>query len=154
MALNPANIVHILSNGSILVRVGIAIASVDAMESLPMLGVQWDVTIVDIVERWFAKLPSGTRFAGINRATLLAELSAIANETLDRRCAMVANVDVFLAKLSEDERAEVWSFLFTALKKRPTALLLVLPAAGVDLLPAGEIERWRSAGRLIEAFEV
>lgn len=148
MPMTPPELVRRLTDNTLLVRTGVVLVAPQQLPEFEMLAVQWGADPVDIAARCLERVPVGARFLGLSQQILLRELDSLATSTLRRRCALVANADLLLARLPADERHDFWDFLFSKLKKRPTALLLLLPDGAEHLFSPGEADRWRRAGRL------
>ncbi len=146
--MSPSELVSHLSDGTLLVRTGVALVPPPKVAAYEMFALQWGAEAVDLAQLRLARAPEGSRYLGLGPDTLLADLDAIASGKRGPRCALIANADLLLARLSDGERPKVWDFLFSSLKKRPTALLLLMPDGAEHLFSSIEEERWSRAGRL------
>lgn len=146
--MTPPELVCHLEAGTFLVRTGVVLVAPRQLPQFEMLAVQWGAEPVDLAQRCLARVPEGARFLALSLQSLLEDLDAIARSTFGRRCAAVANADLLLARLPDDERSRVWEFLFSSLRKRPTALLLLMPDGAEHLFSSAEADRWFKAGRL------
>lgn len=146
--MTPRELVSRLSDGTLLVRTGVALVPPQQMAAYEALALRWGAWAIDLVQRWLMQVPTGSRFLGLEAEALLRDLDAIATCVHERRCVLVANADVLVARLADSDRPRLWEFLFFSLKKRPTALLLLMPDGAEHLFSAAEVDRWSRAGRL------
>lgn len=144
----PPELVRHVTDGSLLVRTAVVLLPPQQVPEYQLLAIQWGAEPVDLAQRWLVRMPKDARFLALSLQSLLANLDDIARSTLGRRCALVANVDLLLARLPDDDRLRFWDYLFSSFKKRPTALLLLMPAGAEHLFSSAEAERWYRAGRL------
>lgn len=149
----PPELVRHVTDGSLLVRTAVVLLPPQQVPEYQLLAIQWGAEPVDLAQRWLVRIPEGSRYLALSLQSLLTELDDIATSTLRRRCAAVANVDLLLARLPADDRLRFWDYLFLSLKKRPTALLLLMPAGAEHLFSSAEVERWCRAGRLSQLNE-
>jgi hypothetical protein len=148
MPLTPRELVERLGDGALLVRTGVALVTPQQLRGYQSLAQQWGAEGVDLAELRLEQLPEGARYLGLSAMSLLADLDVVASGIRSHRCALVANADLFLARLADRERSRVWDFLFYSLRKRPTGLLLLLPNGAEHLFSSVEADRWVRAARL------
>jgi hypothetical protein len=146
--MTPNELVSRLGDGTLLVRTGVALVSPEQLPSYQTLALHWGAEAVDLAQFRLSRIPEGSRYLGLAPATVLSDLDFIASGRHGRRCALVANADLLLARLTDEQRPRVWDFLFSSLRKRPTCLLMLMPDGAEHLFSTTEAGRWSQTRRL------
>jgi len=139
-----------LKTTSLQVRTGLVLAPLDHLPRVRQAIERHAVDVVDYLRWKLDQISPQQRFANLAADTLLHELTAFSSGNHSTGCVLVLNVDIALARLTEDERERVLSFLLSSLKRRPCALILLLPEGIRHIVPARVLEAWRPHGRLLE----
>jgi len=146
----PRHLIEKLRDPSLLVRTGVLLVPSDRLADTPNLAARLGVDSLDVVEWTLSRVVPGTRFLRLEADRFLADLDAIAGENWTTGCVLLLNADVLLANLDDDQRNHVWFFLLHSFKRRPHALILVLPTEATHLFPLGQRKRWEDGGRVAE----
>lgn len=143
-------LVATLHHADLRVRVGLW------LHPLSLLGAEADeaarlmLQAVDLRAELLNRLPPGAAYARIDAGNTLSLLDDLSQRSYFGGCALVYNLDLLLAALTLRERSNLWSFLFTDLPWRKSALLLTLPVTATRLMPAETVsDQWRAANRLV-----
>jgi len=111
--------------------------------------VRLNIDAIDLRQVWLDTLPKGTHFIGLTPEKLIGILDHVIEQSGNKDCLLVYNIDLFLAHLKQVERNLVWESLFNALPHRTRGLLIVLPQTAQDLLPATpQLIQWEKEERL------
>lgn len=110
------------------------------------------IEAVDLRANLLARLPPDAGYTGLSSQVFLELCEAVTQQPGAGDCALVYNIDLLLARLTRQERREVWQDLYQALPHRRRVLLLAMPETATELLPEG-LEMWVSARRLARIAE-
>ena len=111
-----------------------------------LLGVQ----PLDISNYFLVNLPSGAEFARLSYSKIIQALDSVANAKGPKDCVLIYNLDLLLAGVTVEDRAQVWKTLFNGFPHRPRALLIAVPETAEPLLPSEQLlEKWQAASRLV-----
>lgn len=147
---DPRHLIERLRDPSLLVRTGVLLVPADYLAETANLAARLGVDCLDVVEWKLSRILPEARFLRLDADRFLADLDAIAREAWTTGCVLLLNADVLLANLADDQRDRAWSFLLHSFKRRPHALILVLPAEATHLFPLGQRKRWEDVGRVAE----
>mgnify|MGYP001067205769 CR=1 FL=1 len=99
----------------------------------------------DIAQMALKQLPPGARYASLSATSISKWLDEISQKHTGQRRALVVNLDLLLAGISEDERNQVWTFVKDSMPYRPRVVIIAMPEGAKHLLP--QVEDWETAGR-------
>lgn len=109
------------------------------------------IDAVDARQRLLESLPHGTHYSGLSSDSVAELLDAICASPYGTDCLALYNFDLLLARLTHDERSQVWDLLYDQFPHRPRALLIMMPATATSLLPSrSRLQSWQADGRLAE----
>lgn len=146
-------LVALLRGPTLIVRTGLWLAPITVIGQEENEAARLGIDAVDIREPILAALPEGTRFLGLSAARIVEALETICHQPKLSDCILVYNLDLLLARLSGQDRKELWRQLLAGFPHRPRALLLVMPQHAHHLLPTEEVEdNWRRDRRLVDGF--
>jgi hypothetical protein len=95
-------------------------------------------------------LSAATAFVTLDADKVLQLFDQVASQTHIGNCALVYNLDLLMARLTFQQRADVWDFIFDGPAYRRSSLLLAMPATAEFLLPSDyRLEELAAAGRLV-----
>jgi hypothetical protein len=145
----PSDVVALVRSRTLLVRIGIWLMSPASLGHEADEAARLRLEAVDMCQLWLNTLPKGSRFIGLTPERLLTRLDEIAQATGSSDCALVYNIDFFLARLKQAERHTVWDDLYGAMPHRPRALIISMPQTAQVLLPSlEELNHWSREKRL------
>jgi hypothetical protein len=151
----PRELADLLSSHTLRVATGLWLLPLADLPRLDNAAVRLGFEAVDLRQQLIASLPTGTRYAGLSAARLLELVDAVANRRADYAGALVYQLDLLLARLTTDERAQVWQELYAGLPHRTRGVLFVMPETAANLLPAADaLDAWRRARRLFGSLVV
>ncbi len=146
---NPAALLAMLRRPDLRVRVGLWLQPLSTIGAEADEAARLMVQPVDLRAELLAALPTGARYAHINEGGLLTLLDSLSQRNYAGGCALVYNLDLLLAALTQQEQGSAWEFLFTAMVRRKSALLLTLPITATRLMPNEPArQQWLAAQRL------
>lgn len=153
--MKPSELVLFLRRPGLRVRTGIWLLPPYLVGQEPNEAARLGTIAVDLRCVLLESLPSGARFVPLDTDRILQLLDTISYRKDQGDCVLVYNLDLLLARLTHQQRVDVWQFIFTGFAYRPCALLLSMPATASSLLPAGEIlHYWKQGKRLAVSPEV
>jgi len=104
---------------------------------------------IDLCQIWLETLSERSHFIGLTPKKFLTRLNDIAQKMDSNDCALVYNVDFFLAHFKQVERQLVWESLYDAMPHRPRALVISIPETAKILLPSMDLlNRWSNEKRI------
>ncbi len=104
---------------------------------------------VDLTKLYLAGLADDARFSALAPDRLSDLVAAIFAGGGNTR-AIGYNLDLLLARLTSDQRAEFWNMALSGHPNPPRMLILMLPQLADHLLPQGFwMEQWEKAGKLL-----
>lgn len=140
-----------LRGPTLIVRTGLWLAPLSVFGRERDEAARLGIDAVDIREPILADQPEGTRFLGLTTARVIEALDAICRMPKVSDCVLVYNLDLPVARLSRQDRSEVWQQLLAAFPHRSRGLLLLMPQYAHHLLPSHHIEdKWRIDNRLVD----
>lgn len=144
-------LVTLLRGPSLTVRTGLWLAPLTILGRERDEAARLGIDAIDVREPILAAQPQGTRFLGLNEASMVDTLDTICRLPRLSDCVLVYNLDLPLARLSARERNQFWQILFTGFPHRSRGLLLLLPQQAHHLLPPQQAEEaWRNDNRLVD----
>lgn len=153
--IKPAELITFLRRPGLRVRTGIWLMPSHLVGQEPNEAARLSVMAVDVRGLLLDSLPSGARFVPLDTDRVLQLLDTISYRKEQGNCVLVYNLDLLLARLTQQQRVDVWQFIFAGFGYRPCALLLAIPATASSLLPAGEIlNYWKEGKRLAVSPEL
>ena len=148
MAMDPFSLVRMLDTQDVQHRVGLLLVSpADIADPSPLL-LKFNLANADIAKQFLLTLPVGARALGITQTKVLTVFDELAHTRHERVTLLLTNLDLMLARLNEDDRAGVWTFLRNNVRKRPTSVLIAFPDHADHLLHPSERDAWEVSGRL------
>jgi len=99
----------------------------------------------DIVQMALEQLPPGACYAGLTATGIKGWLDEISNKQTGQRRALVVNLDLLLAGISQEERRQVWTFVKDSMPNRRRVMIIAMPEGATLLLP--QVDDWEAAGR-------
>jgi hypothetical protein len=146
---SPRELIDLLQKKSLRIRTGIWLLPVLTFGKETEQAARLNLDTIDIREPLLESLPEGTRFLGLSGDKVLQLMEQISNQRLGTECLLVCNVDLLLAKLRQQERANVWKHLFDSFPNRRHALLIAMPEGAEHLLPSLQaMKLWNNDMRL------
>lgn len=101
--------------------------------------------VEDIAQMALEAVPVGSQYANLSASRIAGWLDAISEKTTGQRRALVVNLDLLLAGISESARAEVWQHLRNGMPYRRRVVVVAMPEGAEHLLP--HVEEWEKLGR-------
>lgn len=136
---------------SLRVRTGLWLLPVQLLQDMPNEAARLGIEAVDCAKKMLTELPMGTRFVGLDAARLIELLDDMCHQNPGVNCLLVYNLDLLVARLTQNERHEVWAQLYNNFPHRSRGLLIVMPQDANALLPSeNALGVWRRDGRLVE----
>ncbi len=146
---DPKKLIELLQKKTLRIRTGIWLMSASALGKEADHAARMNIDSVDIREPLLGNLPEGTRFLGLNADRVLQLLQDISDQLSGSECLLVYNIDLLLAKLSQNERVYIWRHLYDSFPNRRHALLISMPENASHLLPEiTSIRSWNNDKRL------
>jgi len=99
----------------------------------------------DIAQMALEHLPPGARYASLRATRINMWLHEISQKETGQRRALVVNLDLLLAGVSEGERRQVWTSLKDSMPHRRRVVIIAMPEGAKPLLP--QVEDWQAAER-------
>ena len=108
------------------------------------------IDLVDIRQPLLNAIAPDQRFLHLGIREFIETLDVLCHDNQASDCLLVANCDLIIAKLNDNERKELWETLYRGFPHRPRAVLLAMPHSATALQPTEEqLEHWRKEGRLV-----
>lgn len=101
----------------------------------------------DIAQVALEAVPAGSRYVSLSASRVEEWLDKISNKSTGQARALVVNLDLLLAGITEDERAEVWRYVRNSMPYRRRVLIVAMPQGAERLLPP--VQEWEEAGRCV-----
>lgn len=109
------------------------------------------IDAIDARQRLLDSLPHDTLYSGLSFDSVAELLDAICASPRGTDCLALYNCDLLLARLTHDERGQVWDLLYEQFPHRARALLIIMPETATALLPSrSRLQSWQADGRLAE----
>lgn len=143
-------VIQTLRYGGLRVRTALWVLPPEQLPRLPDSAARLGIHLVDIRQPLLNTVAPGQRFLRLGLREFIGALDKLCNDNHASDCLLVANSDLIIAKLTNSERKDLWETLFRGFPYRPRALLIVMPANAISLLPTVEqLDKWRKDGRLV-----
>jgi len=147
--IKPNELVIFLRRPGLRVRTGIWLMPSQLVGYEKNEAARLGIIAADLRDILLDTLPAGTNFAPLDTDRILQLLNTISYRKDLGDCVLVHNLDLLLARLTQQQRVDVWKFTFAGFAYRRCALLLGMPATASSLLPAGEtLNYWTKGKRL------
>ena len=101
--------------------------------------------VEDIAQVALEAVPAGSRYVSLSASRVEEWIDWISNKPTGQARALVVHLDLLLAGLKEDERAEVWRYVRNSMPHRRRVLIVAMPQGAERLLPS--VQQWEEAGR-------
>jgi hypothetical protein len=101
--------------------------------------------VEDIAQKALNAVPEGSRYASLSASRIGQWLDDISQECSGQKRALVVNLDLLLAGVSERERAEVWYHVRQGMPHRRRVVLVLMPDGAEHLLPP--LQEWEKTNR-------
>jgi hypothetical protein len=149
---HPSELVSSLQRPALRVRTGLWLLDSCLVGQEANEAARLGVLAVDLRQDLLAQLPLETKFVPLDSDRLLSLLHPISERHFTGDCVLLHNLDLLLARLTHQQRADFWQFAFTGFSHRPSALLFTIPVSAENLVPGGEaLGRWARGGRLFQS---
>ena len=147
--IKPSELVLFLRRPSLRVRTGILLVPTRLVGQEANEAARLGVMAVDVRSILLDTVPSGAKFVPLDTDRVLQLLNTISYRKDQGDCVLIYNLDLLLARLTQQQRVDAWQFIFRGFGNRPCALLITMPATASSLLPAGEmLNYWKEGKRL------
>ena len=148
-SLKPFELVSFLRRPDLRVRTGIWLMPSHLFGQEANEAARLGVMAVDVRGMLLDTIPSGAKFVPLDTDRILQLLNTVSYRKEQGNCVLVYNLDLLLARLTQQQRVDAWQFIFSGFGHRPCALLIGMPATASSLLPAGEmLNYWKEGKRL------
>ena len=152
--MQPSELVALLRRQILRVRTGLWLIPPNLLGDERNEAVRLGVAAVDMRELLLNELPAGTAFVMLNADRVIQLLNQVAGQAHFGNCALVYNLDLLLARLTFQQRADAWGVIFDGLAYRQSSLVMAMPVTAKSLLPSDKrLEDLAAAGRFIPAEE-
>ena len=149
---NPREVIDLLQDMSLRDRTAIWLMPVSMMGKETDHAARYNIDAVDIRENLIATLPEDTRYLGLSYQKIISLLDEVCYQGHYSECVLVYNFDLLMAKLSHDDRTNVWWHLFSSFPHRQHAVLLAMPEEAHHLLPSVmSLKAWNDDRRIATA---
>jgi hypothetical protein len=149
---HPSELVSSLQRPALRVRTGLWLLPSHLIGQEANEAARLGVQATDLRQELLAQLPPETQYVPLDSDRILSLLHPISERRSMGDCALNYNLDLLLARLTHQQRADFWQFAFIGFSHRPSALLFTLPATAQNLLPGVEVlERWERGERLFRS---
>jgi hypothetical protein len=150
---DPPTLIALLHSPRLRVRTGLWLIPRYLLGQEREEAARLNIDAIDVRQQLLSELPEGTRFSGLNASRLIELLDELCSSDRGTSCLLIYNFDLLLARLTHEERGEVWDDLYQYFSHRSRGLLIVLPEGAAALLPGRDrLKAWRQDGRLAETI--
>ncbi|GIV17512.1 MAG: hypothetical protein KatS3mg022_2947 [Armatimonadota bacterium] len=101
--------------------------------------------VEDIAQIARNAVPQASRYAGLGASRIGQWLDDISQQSTGQKRALVVNLDLLLAGVSESERAQVWYHVRQGMPHRRRVVLVLMPDGAEHLLPP--LQEWEKTNR-------
>lgn len=101
--------------------------------------------VEDIAQIARNAVPQASRYAGLSASRIGQWLDDISQRSTGQKRALVVNLDLLLAGVSESERAQVWYHVRQGMPHRRRVVLVLMPDGAEHLLPS--LQEWEKTNR-------
>jgi len=146
--MNPQRLVHLLATNELRIRTGVLEVPVETLGSESNIAVSLEVGFRDVCKWKVSVTPLRHEHLAITWQSIIEDLvSCVRDMSVPGFCVWISGIDVLLAAIPFEDRKQFWSF-FRNTFRQSRGLLLSLPAAATNLLPAEERTLWIDYRRL------
>lgn len=147
--INPSELVLFLRRPGLRVRTGLWLMPRELIGQEQNEAARLGISALDLRNELLTSLPAGARFVPLDNDRVLQLLNTISLRKNQHDCVLIYNLDLLLARLTYQQRNDLWQFAFTGFAYRPCALLLTMPDTARSLLPTQEkLGYWEENRRL------
>jgi len=150
----PSELVASLQRPALRVRTGLWLLPNPLLGQEANEAARLGIQAADLRAELLGQISPGSRYLSLDSDRLLALLDALSQRRSLGDCLLVHNLDLLLSRLTHQQRADFWQFVFSGFTHRPSALLLTLPITAQETLLSNTwMDLWESGERLFQSSD-